>query len=64
MFFRMLLISLVSWAVFKLFRILTGSRRRASAPFQQNTRRRSYEGKAVDAQFEEVDGNDGTRNDD
>jgi hypothetical protein len=64
MFFRILLISLISWAVLKFFRYLTGKKKRPSGPFQRNTRRKPYEGRAVDAQFEEVDDPSGARNDD
>lgn len=63
MFFRILLISLVSWAVVKLFRMLTGSNRRPGSPFQQRPKGKSYEGRAVDAQFEEVDDSANSRND-
>ncbi len=63
MFFRILFISLVSWAVVKLFRMLTGKRNRASRPFQRKTQSKSYDGRAVDAQFEEVDDTDHSRND-
>ncbi|MFZ1731317.1 MAG: hypothetical protein WBQ23_07765 [Bacteroidota bacterium] len=64
MFFRILLISFISWAAVKLFRILTGKKRPAAAPFRQNTSRKSYDGQAVDAQFEEVDDTSDTRHDD
>ncbi len=55
MFFRILLISIISWGIIKLYRILTGSRGRGSGQFRQTAQRRGYDGRAVDAQFEEVD---------
>jgi hypothetical protein len=54
MLFRIFLIGMISWAIFKLYRILTG-RRGGVSPFQRGTRPRRYEGKAVDADFEDLD---------
>ncbi len=63
MFFRILLISFISWGIFKLYRILTGRRRPGPAPFQQERARHGYDGRAVDAQFEEVDDAPNSRSD-
>jgi len=62
MFFRIFLIGMISWAIFKLYRLLTGGRRGASS-FQRAPRNGRYDGKAVDAQYEEVDDSSGTQGD-
>ncbi|MBE0645326.1 MAG: hypothetical protein IH600_14685 [Bacteroidetes bacterium] len=61
MFFRILLISIISWGIMKLYRILTSSRRRGPAASRPNGNQRSYDGRAVDAQFEEIDDETKTR---
>ena len=55
MFFRMFLIAIIGWGIFKLYRLLTG--KSAPAPFRRAARPKRYEGKAVDAEFEDLDGN-------
>lgn len=54
MFFRILLIGMISWAIFKLYRILIGSGTRGASAFQRGSQNGRYKGKAVDAQFEEL----------
>lgn len=55
MFFRIFLIGIVSWAIFKLYRLLTGGRGQGPSRFYRASQPRRYQGKAVDAEFEDLD---------
>lgn len=53
MFFRILLIAMIVWGIFRLYRMLTG--KGAATPFKRPARPKRYQGKAVDAEFEDLD---------
>ncbi|MBN1447663.1 MAG: hypothetical protein JXA28_07010 [Bacteroidetes bacterium] len=56
MLFRILLFALIGWFIYRIYRRLTGSSSPGGAsrnPFQRS--RRHFDGKAVDADFEELD---------
>ncbi|GEM_PF-2172750 len=58
MLFRIIFIAVIGWFVFRLFRMLTGAsrgRQRPRNPFESTRRRKNFDGKAVDADFEELD---------
>lgn len=55
MFFRIFLIGIISWAIFKLYRLLTGGRGSGPTRFYRAPQPRRYQGKAVDAEFEDLD---------
>ena len=55
MFFRILLIAMISWGILKLYRILTGKGGGKASTFQRRSQPRRYQGTAVDADFEDID---------
>ena len=58
MLFRIILFAAIGWFIFRIFRMLTGAsrgRQRPRNPFEATRRRKNFDGKAVDADFEELD---------
>lgn len=65
MIFRLFLIAIVGWAMVKLYRLLTGGsatmRRGGAFGGRRTPSSRRYEGKAVDAEFEDLDNTNDSR---
>ncbi|MDX9757610.1 MAG: hypothetical protein RBU27_00470 [Bacteroidota bacterium] len=65
MIFRLFLIAIVGWAMVKLYRLLTGgaaaARRGGTFGGRRNASTRRYDGKAVDAEFEDLDNTNDSR---
>jgi hypothetical protein len=62
MILRVFLIAAIGWFVYTLYRRLMGAGRRAASgqhPFSRPGRKSKFDGKAVDADFEEIDDNKG-----
>lgn len=58
MIFRLIFMIAIGWFIYTLFRRLTGSGRRSAGsanPFRRTTRKSRFDGKAVDADFEDLD---------
>lgn len=58
MLLRLIFIAVIGWFIFRLYRLLTGTsrgQRRPRNPFESSRRRKNFDGKAVDAEFEELD---------
>jgi len=58
MILRVFLIAAIGWFVYTIYKRLTGAGRRTASgqnPFSRPGRKRKFDGKAVDADFEEID---------
>ncbi len=58
MLLRLLIILSIGWFIYTLYRRLTGAKRRTGGgknPFQRSPGKSRFDGKAVDADFEELD---------
>jgi hypothetical protein len=62
MILRLIFMIAIGWLIYTLFRRLTGAKRRAPGaanPFRRSSRKSRFDGKAVDADFEELDNEKG-----
>ena len=63
MLLRLFIILSIGWFIYTLYRRLTGAGRRAGGgqnPFQRSAGKSRFDGKAVDADFEELDDKKGS----
>ncbi|MDT8322564.1 MAG: hypothetical protein RRA94_00530 [Bacteroidota bacterium] len=63
MIFRLIFMIAIGWLVYRLFRRFTGAGRRSGGtanPFRRSSRKSRFDGKAVDADFEELDDRKGS----
>jgi hypothetical protein len=63
MIFRLIFMVAIGWLVYSLIRRLTGAKRKTSGPsnpFRRSSRKSRFDGRAVDADFEELDDEKGS----